>query len=196
MPFVTEELWQDMPHEGKTIMLTDYPQADDQLADQDAEEAMGDLIDLIKAVRQIRNDAGAPMSKPVQMLIKVENDRLKNIFEENEDYIDRFCHPADLQIGKDIAEPKLAQSGILAGATVYIPMAELVDLDEEKAKLEKEIDKLQKEVDRSAKKLGNQKFIQNAPEAVVEKAKQKAADWQQKLDGAKDRLATLDSETK
>lgn len=183
-----------MPHEGKTIMLTDYPQVNDELADTDAEEAMGDLIDLIKAVRQIRNDAGAPMSKPVQMLIKVDNDRLKNIFEENEDYIDRFCHPTNLEIGKDITEPKLAQSGILAGATVYIPMTELVDLDEEKAKLEKEIEKLQKEVDRSAKKLGNQKFIENAPDAVVEKAKQKAADWQQKLDGAKERLATLKDE--
>lgn len=196
MPFVTEELWQDMPHEGQTIMLTDYPQANDQLDDHDAEEAMGDLIELIKAVRQIRNETGAPMSKPVQMLIKVDNERLQAIFEDNQDYIDRFCHPADLKIGQDIEEPKLAQSGILAGATVYIPMAELVDLDEEKAKLEKEIVKLQQEVDRSAKKLGNQKFIENAPEAVVAKVKAKAADWQQKLDGAKDRLATLNDETK
>ena len=191
MPFVTEKLWQSMPHEGKTIMLADYPVDHPELDDPQAIEQMSDLINLIKAVRTIRNDAGAPMSKPVEMLIKVDDDSLKDIFENNRDYIDRFCHPTHLTIGKDIAEPKLAMSGILAGATVYIPMAELVDLDAERIKMQKEIKKLEQEVERSSKKLGNQKFIANAPEAVVAKAKQKAADWQQKLDSAKERLASL-----
>ncbi|KRN59427.1 valine--tRNA ligase [Limosilactobacillus secaliphilus] len=191
MPFVTEKLWQSMPHEGKTIMLADYPVDRPELDDPEAIEQMSDLINLIKAVRTIRNDAGAPMSKPVEMLIKVDDDSLKQIFESNRDYIDRFCHPTNLTIGKDIAEPKLAMSGILAGATVYIPMAQLVDLNAERAKMQKEIKKLEQEVERSNKKLGNQKFIANAPEAVVEKAKQKASDWQQKLDSAKERLASL-----
>ena len=152
---------------------------------------MDDLIALIKAVRQIRNDAGAPMSKPVNMLIKVDNDEIKTIFETNRDCIDRFCHPAELTIAKDLTAPKLAMSGILAGATVYIPMAELVDLAEEKAKVEKEIKKLEQEVMRSEKKLGNEKFVANAPAAVVEEERQKAVEWQQKLTAAKERLASL-----
>ena len=154
---------------------------------------MGDLINLIKAVRTIRNDAGAPLSKPVNMLIKVDTDALGNIFRDNQDYIERFCHPAELTIGTEVAVPKLAMSGILAGATVYIPMAELVDLDEEKTKVQDEIVKLQKEVERSAKKLGNEKFVQNAPDKVVNDERKKAAEWQQKLNAAKERLASLEN---
>lgn len=152
---------------------------------------MDDLIALIKAVRQIRNEAGAPMSKPVKMLIKVDQAELKQIFEANRDYIDRFCHPTDLTIDQQVEVPKLAMSGILAGATVYIPMAELVDLAEERTKVEKEIKKLEQEVNRSQKKLGNEKFVANAPEAVVAEERQKAAEWEQKLTAAKERLASL-----
>ena len=191
MPFVTEKLWQAMPHEGESIMVAQYPVEHPELANAEAETKMDDLIALIKAVRQIRNDAGAPMSKPVKMLIKVDNDEIKHIFETNRDYIDRFCHPAELTIDEAVEAPKLAMSGILAGATVYIPMAELVDLEEEKAKVAKEIKKLEQEVQRSEKKLGNEKFVQNAPEAVVEEERQKATEWQQKLAAAKERLTSL-----
>ena len=193
MPFVTEKLWLSMPHDGESIMVSDYPVAHAELADVSAVEQMGDLIDLIKAVRTIRNDAGAPLSKPVNMLIKVDTEALGNIFRDNQDYIQRFCHPAELTIGTEVEVPKLAMSGILAGATVYIPMAELVDLNEEKAKVQDEIVKLQKEVERSAKKLGNEKFVQNAPEKVVNDERKKAAEWQQKLNAAKERLASLEN---
>ena len=131
------------------------------------------------------------MSKPVDILVKVDNDRLGKMLTDNRDYIDRFCHPENLTISKDVQAPKLAMSGILAGAEVYIPMAELVDLEEEKAKMNDEIAKLEKEVQRSEKKLGNKKFVDNAPEKVVEAERQKAVEWQQKLAAAKERLASL-----
>ena len=145
---------------------------------------MNSLIELIKAVRNIRNEANAPMSKPVDILVKVDNDHLAQMLNDNRDYIERFCHPENLTIGKDVEAPKLAMSGILTGAEVYIPMAELVDLDEERDRIEKEIAKLEKEVERSQKKLGNEKFVNNAPEKVVEAERQKATEWQQKLAAA------------
>jgi valyl-tRNA synthetase len=191
MPFVTEKLWQSMPHDGKSIMVADYPVAHDELDDADATDQMSNLIEMIKAVRNIRNEANAPMSKPVDILVKVDNQHLGDMLNANRDYIDRFCHPAELTISTDVKAPKLAMTGILAGAEVYIPMAELVDLDEERAKMQKEIAKLEKEVQRSQKKLGNEKFVANAPEKVVEAEKQKAVEWQQKLDSAKERLASL-----
>lgn len=193
MPFVTEKLWLSMPHTGKSIMVAPYPTVNADLDDEDATEQMDSLIEMIKAVRSIRNEANAPMSKPVDILVKTKNDHLKGMLENNRDYIDRFCHPAELQIGADVVAPKLAMSSILAGAEVFIPMAELVDLDEEKAKMQKEITKLEKEVNRSSKKLGNKKFVENAPEKVVEAEKQKAVEWQQKLAAAKDRLASLEN---
>lgn len=191
MPFVTEKLWQSMPHDGKSIMVAKYPVAHDEFDDDTATEQMSHLIELITAVRNIRNQANAPMSKPVDLIIKVENDHLAEMFEANKDYIDRFCHPEKLIIGTDVETPKLALSGILTGAEVDIPMAELVDLDEERARMKKEIANLEKEVQRSEKKLGNENFVKNAPEKVVEEERTKAKEWQQKLDAAKDRLASL-----
>lgn len=191
MPFVTEKLWQSMPHDGESIMVADYPVANAELDDPAATEQMNSLIELIKAVRNIRNEANAPMSKPVDILVKVDNDHLAQMLKDNRDYIERFCHPENLTIGKDVEAPRLAMSGILTGAEVYIPMAELVDLDEERDRMEKEIAKLEKEVERSQKKLGNEKFVNNAPEKVVEAERQKATEWQQKLAAAKERLQSL-----
>lgn len=191
MPFVTEALWQDMPHEGKSIMIADYPVVHDEFADEKSEEQMKRLIELITAVRNIRNEANAPMSKPVDLLIKTDDQAAADMLLANADYIKRFCHPAELQIATDTQAPKLAMSGIVTGAEVYIPMAELVDLKEEQARMEKEIAKLEKEVQRSEKKLGNEKFVNNAPEAVVAEERAKAVEWKQKLEAAQARLASL-----
>lgn len=191
MPFVTEELWQDMPHKGESIMVAKYPSANDDLNDPAAEESMARLIELITAVRNIRSDANAPMSKPVDLLIKVKDDAAAKVYTDNREYIDRLCHPDDLQIGTDVKAPKLALSAVLNGGEVFIPMAELVDMDAERARMKKEVGKLEKEVQRSQKKLSNQKFVDNAPDKVVESERQKGKEWQAKLDAAKDRLASL-----
>ena len=191
MPFATEELWQSMPHDGKSIMVAEYPTTHDELANQDAEVQMDRLIELITAVRNIRNEAGAPLSKPVELLIKPANDDVAKIFANNQDYLQRFCNTSDIKIDSSLTAPKLAMSAVITNAEVFIPMAELVDLDEERQRMEKEIAKLQKEVDRSAKKLGNEKFVANAPEKVVNAEKQKAAEWQDKLAAAKERLESL-----
>lgn len=191
MPFVTEELWQDMPHKGESIMVAKYPSANDDLNDPAAEESMARLIELITAVRNIRSDANAPMSKPVDLLIKVKDDAAAKVYTDNREYIDRLCHPDDLQIGTDVKAPKLALSAVLNGGEVFIPMAELVDMDAERARMKKEVGKLEKEVQRSQKKLSNQKFVDNAPDKVVESERQKGKEWQAKLDAAKDRSASL-----
>lgn len=194
MPFVTEELWQDMPHKGESIMVAKYPEADDQLNDPAAEEAMARLIELITAVRNIRSDANAPMSKPVDLLIKVKDEAAASVYTDNRDYIDRLCHPAELTIGTDVKAPKLALSAVLNGGEVFIPMAELVDMDAERARMKKEVAKLEKEVQRSEHKLGNKKFVENAPAKVVDAERAKGKEWQAKLDAAKQRLASLADE--
>ncbi|WP_367341974.1 valine--tRNA ligase [Limosilactobacillus sp.] len=191
MPFVTEELWQDMPHKGKSIMVSQYPKENADFDNQDAEEQMDRLIELITAVRNIRSEANAPLSKPVELMIKPANDQIKKIFADNEDYINRFCNASDIKLDEDLQAPKLAMSAVITNAEVYIPMQELVDMDEERARMKKEIKKLEAEVTRSQKKLGNEKFVNNAPAKVVDAEKQKAADWQDKLDAAKERLASL-----
>lgn len=191
MPFVTEKLWLSMPHQGESLVNASYPVVHAEFNDQPAANQMGHLIELIKAVRNIRSEANAPMSTPVDLLIKVDEQQLGDMLQDNQEYIDRFCHPQHLTIGTQVTTPKLAMSAIITGAEVYIPMAELVDLDEEKARLNTEIKKLQQEVDRSTKKLGNQKFVANAPDEVVAKEREKQTVWEQKLVAAQDRLSKI-----
>ncbi|WP_220750899.1 valine--tRNA ligase [Apilactobacillus xinyiensis] len=191
MPFVTEKIWLSMPHEGKSLVVAPYPVANEKFDDETAEKEMSNLIDLIKVVRNIRAKANAPMSSSVDILIKTENEELKSMFENNQHYIDRFCHPKELQIGSDIETPKLAMTGIITDAEINIPLAELVDLNEEIAKIQKDIENYTFEVQRAEKKLSNEKFVNNAPEQVVNAEKEKQLDNQSKLNAAKQRLADI-----
>lgn len=191
MPFVTEELWQAMPHKGKSIVTAAYPTVHEEMSNAKAEDDMGHLIDLIKAVRNIRADANAPMSSSVDLLVKTDNANLKALFENNQDYIERFCHPAKFEVGANLDIPKLAMSAVITDAEVYIPLAELVDLKEEAARLQKEVEKYMNEVNRSVKKLSNERFVANAPDDVVESERQKQADYQSKLAATQERLETV-----
>lgn len=173
MPFVTEKIWLTMPHVGDSLVVAKYPETHAEFANDQAEAQMANLIELIKAVRNIRAEANAPMSSEIDVLIKTDNKDLQHVFETNRNYIDRFVHPKALTIGADITAPKLAMTGIISDAEVYVPLAELVDLDEEAARLEKEIKKFESEVDRAKKKLSNERFVANAPADVVESERQK-----------------------
>lgn len=194
MPFVTEYIWQMMPHEGKSLVTAAYPVDHKELNDPESEQQMKSLIDLITAVRNIRNEANAPLSSPIDMLIQTDNATLKGIFESNREYIDRFCHTQKLEIGANIEAPKLSMSAVITDATIFVPLAELVDLKDEQARVQKDVDKFEAEVARSDKKLANKRFAENAPEAVVEEEKTKQADYQSKLDAAKERLEQISSE--
>lgn len=194
MPFVTEKIWLSMPHEGASLVTAAYPVVHDELQNDQAESEMKSLIELIKAVRTIRADANAPMSSAVDLLIKTNDEQLKGLFENNKDYIERFCHPSDLQIGKDVTAPKLAMSGVITGAEVYIPLAELIDLNDEIKRLEGEQVKYESEVNRVVKKLSNERFVNNAPKDVVDAEKQKQVEWEEKLQITKQRLADVKAE--
>ncbi|MFB9770186.1 valine--tRNA ligase [Lactiplantibacillus modestisalitolerans] len=194
MPFVTEKIWVSMPHVGKSLVVADYPVAHADFDDADAESDMASLIELITAVRSIRAEANAKMSSAVDLLIKTDSQRLQAVFEANGDYIQRFAHPKTLSIGADVVAPKLAMTQVISDAEVYIPLAELVDLNEEVKKLQKEQAKFESEVTRATKKLQNERFVANAPEAVVNSEKEKLADNEAKLAATKQRLADIQAQ--
>ena len=196
MPFVTEKIWLTMPHDGETLVTADYPVEHDEFDDPDAEKQMKNLIELIKAVRNSRAEVNAPMSSAIDILIKTSSDETKKIFENNKEYIQRFCHPKKLEIGPDVAAPTLAMTSVITGAEVYLPLADLIDLNDEIKRLQKETSKLEKEVARGEKKLGNEKFVANAPETIVNKEKEKLADYKDKLAATNDRIEALKKEAK
>lgn len=191
MPFVTEAIWQEMPHDGESIVVAAYPEEKAELDNPTAEADFQSLTDLIKAVRTIRTEANAPMSTEIDVLIKTSDENLARIFAENSDYINRFVKPKSLEISADVAAPKLAMTQIISGAEVYVPLEELIDLDEEIARLQGDVKKFAGEVKRAEGKLGNEKFVNNAPEAVVAEEREKLADWQAKLAATESRLAEL-----
>lgn len=194
MPFVTEKIWLSMPHDGASLVVAEYPVEHTEFDNQVAEKDMDNLIELIKAVRNSRSEVNAPMSSAIDILIKTKGDDTRKVFENNVDYINRFCHPKRLEIAADIEAPKLAMTSVITGAEVYLPLADLIDLNEEISRLQKEAKKLESEVTRGEKKLGNEKFVANAPEAVVAKEKEKLANYKQQLAATESRIEELKAE--
>lgn len=191
MPFVTEKLWLSMPHNGKSIMVASYPVAHPEFENHVAEQDMEFLIEIIKAVRNIRMEVNAPMSSAIDIMIQLDNSKDKHILLDNRDYVENFLHPKSLVVDTNVVALKLAKSAVIAGAQIFVPLAELVDLSEEIAKMDKEIDHLQEEVKRCKAKLANKGFVDHAPEAVIEKEKAKQADYESQLAGAVQRLKEL-----
>ena len=191
MPFVTEEIWQNAPHEGESIVVAEYPIVDEAFMNHEAETAMDKLIGLIRGVRNIRNEMNTPLSKKVPMQINVNDDATENIFTANKAYIVRFCNPETLEIGQNLETTEEAVTAIISGGEVRMPLAGLIKLEDEIVRLEGEAAKLEKEVDRVVKKLGNERFVSKAPDAVVEGERAKEKDYREKLATVNERIASL-----
>ena len=189
MPFVTEKIWLSMPHEGKSLVTAEYPVTHTEFKNAQASDDMASLIELIKAVRNIRAEANAPMATPIDLLIKTSDKNVERILTENQDYIERL-HIKAAKLRKR-GGFKLSMTGIILNAEIYVPLEELVDLDDEAKRLEKEIAKFESEVKRAKGKLANERFVSNAPDSVVEAERQKQTDNEAKLQATKDRLADL-----
>ena len=191
MPFVTEKLWLSMPQDGESIMVAKYPEAHAEFENEQARHDMAFLIEIIKAVRNIRTEVNAPLSSSIDIMIQLEDAKNERILTDNEDYVKNFLHPKELTISTQIAAPKLAKTAVISGAQVFIPLADLVNVDDEIKRMEKEEKSLQAEVDRSTKKLGNQGFVAHAPEEVIAKEKAKKADYESQLESVRQRIEEL-----
>ncbi|WP_461223705.1 valine--tRNA ligase [Lacticaseibacillus suihuaensis] len=191
MPFVTEKIWLTMPHIGASIVTASYPVVHPEFENDQAITDMQAIIELIRAVRGIRTEVNAPLSTPLDVQVRLQDAALAPLFTANAEFIDRFVHTAGFEVGPDLEVPTLAASAVISGATVYVPLTELIDLDEEIAKLQKEAGKLTQEITRVTKKLGNPGFLAKAPAAVVDEQKAKQADFEAKLAATNARIAEL-----
>ena len=191
MPFVTEEIWQSVPHVGESLVVATYPTVHPEQMDEKAAEEMEFLMDFIRSVRTVRNEMNTPLSKPINIIAKVSDAAHYAILKENESYIARFSNPEEFVYGEDVEAPSDAVTSVITGAEIYLPLAGLINIEDEIARLEKEAEKLQQEVDRVEKKLSNEKFVAKAPAAVVEAERAKGADYQSQREAVLERIATL-----
>ena len=191
MPFITEEIYQCLPHEAESIMISKWPEADEALMDDEAERLMGAIMESIKAIRNMRAEVNVPPGKKVPATMLAAAD-LKDGIEANADYIHLMGAISELTVLADnAAKPENAMAAVVAGIEVYLPLAGLIDVEKENARLNKELAAIDKELSRVEGKLGNAGFLAKAPEAVIEKEKAKAEELNGKKAAINERLEYL-----
>ena len=191
MPFITEEIWQHLPHEGESITVAAWPTVNPAF---DFKAEAGDmqlLMDIIRSVRNIRAEVNTPMSKKVPLFISAKDAQTASVLEANKAYIEKFCNPEVLTIGEGIQAPGQAMSAVVSGAELFLPLAGLINIEEEIARLEKELEKWAKEVKLVTGKLSNERFVSKAPEALVNEERAKLADYEDKYATVEKRLEEL-----
>ena len=192
MPFITEELWQHLPHEGKSIMVAEWPADEKGRIDEDAEKSMTAIMETIKAIRNMRAEVGAQPGKKSEAILDFTDESLRDVFASHTGYFAGLADSTPLTMLSGGADkPKNALTAACGGVTIYLPLKGLIDIDKEMARLKKELDNLNGEIKRAEAKLNNQGFVSKAPAAVVEKERAKKADAETKKAALEERMAQL-----
>lgn len=191
MPFVTEEIWQHIPHEGESIVTAAYPVVHPEFENDKARDDMNTVIELIKAVRNIRSEVNRPLSQTVDMIVKANTEADKEMLIANKSFIERFCNPGELTIDTTVDVPNEVKSAIVKGAEIFLPLQGLVNVEEEIVRLEKELEKWQSEINRAKGKLSNEKFVANAPDKLVEAERDKQVEYENRYAAVEDQIEKL-----
>jgi valyl-tRNA synthetase len=195
MPFVTETIWQHLRDcvrglEPEALIIAPYPLGDGEL-DEEAEEQIGVLIEVVRAIRNIRAERGVDPAKYVEAYVATNGAR--PVLENGGPIVEALARVRPLHVVAEASDAPSQQvaSAVLDGAQVVVPLAGLLDLDEERAKLRKQIDDTEAEVKRQEAKLANEQFTSKAPEAVVANEREKLASAQGRLEALRQRLSEL-----
>jgi len=191
MPYISEEIWQHLPHSGETVTLAEWPVYRAEFEAPEAVREMTLLMDMIRAVRNIRAEVNVPMSKKVELIVKPTDRMVEANITNNLEFVERFCGTSKLEVSIEAAAPNKAMTAIVTGAELYLPLAGLLDIDQEIARLQKEVEHLNKEVERVDKKLANQGFIAKAPASVIDEERAKQRDYSEKRDKVLARITEL-----
>ncbi|MFJ9464459.1 valine--tRNA ligase [Viridibacillus arvi] len=191
MPFITEEIWQNLPHEGESITVAAWPTVDETLTSQAQSDNMKLLMDIIRAVRNIRAEVQTPMSKKVPLYVSAKDAVTLAVLEDNKAYLEKFCNPEPLTLGEDIEAPGQCMSAVVSGAELFLPLEGLIDVAAEIERLSNELEKWDKEVKRVQGKLNNERFVSKAPDDVVAAERAKEADYIEKYATVEKRINEL-----
>ena len=178
MPFITEELWQSIPHHGESIVIAAYPEFDAALADAEAESQTEMIQDVIVKVRNIRSEMNVDSKKPVVVRIATEDAVTASLLKNASEYIFKLASVGQLDVVPRLSGDKLAAQAVAAGCSLEVPLADLIDHDAERARLGRELERVQKEIDGLERKLSNASFVERAPKEVVEENRRRIADYQ------------------
>jgi len=191
MPFITEEIYQCLPHEAESIMISKWPVADESLIDPEAERGMNAIMDSIKAIRNMRAEVNANPGKKIPAIMLVSED-LREVVAHNDSYIKLLGGIDNLELRPLNGEkPENAMAAVVTGIEVYLPLAGLIDVEKENQRLSKELAAMEKDLQRAGGKLNNAGFLAKAPEDVIAKERAKYEELSGKIEAVKKRMAYL-----
>ncbi|MBQ2897508.1 MAG: valine--tRNA ligase [Clostridia bacterium] len=188
MPFITEEIWQHLPHDGETIMRARWPEYSAEMSFEKEEKELELIMDAIKAIRNTRATMNVPVSRKANLYIKTKQ---KDVFESGEVFFKKLANASGVNIVDDDFVLEDATVVVSNEAQILIPMGDLVDLEKEKERLLKEKQRLEAEVKRVEGKLSNQGFVAKAPAKLIEEEKEKGIKYRQMLDSVIENLEKL-----
>lgn len=170
MPFVTEELWQGLTgKKGESIMIQEYPSKLEH--DEDAERRMGYVMEAVTSIRSIRGELNVAPSTELAAHIRVKNEEIKNILNENDFIISKLSRLKEFVIGAGVKRPHGASASITSNMEIYVPIKGILDVDAELKRLKKDLDKVSETISFLDRKLLNEDFLSSAPKHIVEKEK-------------------------
>jgi valyl-tRNA synthetase len=192
MPFVTEELWQRLPHAGESIMVAPWPEPDTALVDEEAEREFAFLMEAIRSVRNARVEAGVEPARWIQAIVFPGSHR--QAFVDSEGvfrFLARVASDGLTYVDELLEAPKQVVSLIVDDAVIYLPLRGMLDIEAERQRLQRELEELLAELERTRALLANEQFVTRAPAHVVERQRTKLADTEERVRLIQQRLEEL-----
>ena len=186
MPYITEEVWQNIKPYGESIMLIDFPREDKALINKQSLNDFDYLKDVVSAIRNIRAENNVSPAKKISIIIDTEDNNEKDILLNNPKILDKLANVESTEILKEL--PKMSGFRVVGNTKIYVSLEGLIDIEKEIEKLNKEIEKVKKELERTTNKLSNPQFVEKAPAAVLEKEKAIEAELLSKLQKLQDNI--------
>ena len=189
MPFITETIWQALPHEGPSVMVSSWPEYDEKLNFSVEEAQMESLMDAVRAIRNRRAEMNVPPSKKAKVLILTEK---KDTFSAGAGFFPKLAYASEIELIDAVPADAAKMASVVTGdAQIYMPMGDLIDFEAERARLGKEKSKVEGDIDFVMKKLNNPKFVDKAPEKVVAAEREKADKLREHLAKLEESIAAL-----
>ncbi|GAW93314.1 valine--tRNA ligase [Calderihabitans maritimus] len=192
MPFITEEIWHHLPQDRESIMIASWPEDEPEREDREAEQKMELLMNVIRAVRNLRSEMNVPPNRQAEVILAANSAEALKILEEGMSYLKNLANAAPVTLRERIEEkPAKAATAVENGIEIFMPLEGLIDIDREVERLEKELAEVKQELERVKKKLSNEGFLSKAPREIVDKEKAKKLEFERKQQILEQRLSML-----
>ncbi len=192
MPFVTEELWQQLgERKGQTLMRAEFPKVAKKWINTKTEEEMGFVQKVIESVRNIRGENNVSPATEIKVQVRASGKKQKAAFEHYDEYVRKLARVGKVELVSSKFKPKFSSSSVVDGSEIFVPLEGIIDLDAERTRLEKEIDRLQQLLEAIEKKLANPQFVERAPKDVVLYEKTKLENFKANLEKLKKNLQLI-----